>query len=236
MNEKVSELKVAITLSAYNEEENIAAVIDKAVEYGTVFVVDDGSTDATVQVAREAGAQVVRHPINLGQGMAVLTSFKVAMAGDFDVIIEMDADGQHDPSEIPQFLAMLESSGVDIVVGSRILGSNYEGAPWVRVFFLPQLTGALNFLTGYAMTDSMCGFRAFRSDSLRKILPALDRVLEPQYLAAEMFIRFSRLKLTVAEIPIRLSDRSSGVSRKGLLRYGWGVSLAILRTLLERRA
>ncbi len=228
-------MKVAITLSAYNEAENVASVVRAALRFGTVFVVDDGSTDDTAQVARDSGALVLEHPLNLGQGMAVLTSFKAALAGDFDVIIEMDADGQHEPSEIPLFLERLESSDADIVVGSRVLGSNYEGAPWARVFFLPKLTAILNRVTGYAMTDSMCGFRAFRSDSLRKILPALDEMLEPQYLAAEMFIRFSRFGLTVEEIPIRLSDRSSGVSRKGLLRYGWGVGRAILRTLLERR-
>lgn len=226
-------MKVAITLTAYNEEKNLRPVIEEASHFGTVILVDDGSSDQTVHIAQDAGAKVVQHPINLGQGLAVITSFKVALAGDYDVIIEMDADGQHNPAQIPAFLEKLEETNVDIVVGSRILGSNYEGAPWARRYFLPKLTRLINWITGYEMTDSMCGFRAFRSDSLRKALPIFDKMLEPQYIAAEMFIRFSRLGLSVDEVPISLEDRMSGISTKGLFRYGWGVSRAIFMTLLE---
>jgi glycosyltransferase involved in cell wall biosynthesis len=228
-------LKAAIVFSALNEAINISEVIEKSKCYGEVIVVDDGSSDATVSTSDNCGATVVKHPINLGQGVAVLTGFKVALDGGYDVIIEMDADGQHDPDEIPHFIKRMEESGADIIVGSRILGSNYEGAPWARRFFLPWLTRLLNMITGYNMTDSMCGFRAFRSKSLRKALPLLDRMLEPQYLAAEMFIRFSRLGLTVEEVPITLKARSSGVSHKGLFRYGWGVSRAILYSILTRK-
>ena len=228
-------MKTAIILSAYNESKNIAEVINQAKRYGTVIVVDDGSSDATIAISRECDAAVVKHPLNLGQGVAVLTGFKAALEGGYDVIIEMDADGQHDPDEIPLFLEKLQETGADIVVGSRITGSNYEGAPWARRFFLPWLTKLLNVITGYTMTDSMCGFRAFRSESLRKALPLLDRMLEPQYLAAEMFIRFSRIGLTVVEVPITLKARTSGVSHKGLFRYGWGVSRAILYSILTRK-
>jgi glycosyltransferase involved in cell wall biosynthesis len=229
-------VKIAITLSAYNEELNIRPVLEDATRYGDIIVVDDGSPDRTVEIAQECGVQVVKHPLNLGQGLAVITGFKAALGADYDVIIEMDADGQHNPAEIPLFLKKLEESGADIVVGSRILGSNYANAPLARRYFLPKLTSVINLLTGYNLTDSMCGFRAFRSASLRRVLPLLDRMLEPQYLAAEMFMRFSREGLTVEEVPINLQDRTSGVSRKGLFRYGWGIGRAILKVLLERRA
>lgn len=229
-------MKTVITLSAYNEENNITPVVTEALRCGDVIVVDDGSNDDTAATAAALGARVVRHPGNLGQGMAVLTGFKAALLGDYDVIVEMDADGQHDPAEIPAFLEKLEETGADIVVGSRILGSNYDGAPWARRYFLPKLTGLINRLTGYRMTDSMCGFRAFRASSLSRVFPVLDEMIEPQYLAAEMFIRFSRAGLTVEEIPIHLRDRSSGLSRKGLFRYGWGVSRAILKTMFDRES
>jgi len=236
MTEKVfSKEKIAITLSAFNEEKNVKSVLDSAKKYGDIIIVDDGSTDRTIQIAEDSGARIVKHPLNLGQGLAVMTGFKTALAGDYDVIIEMDADGQHDPTEIPLFLEKLQATGADIVVGSRILGTNYEGAPWTRRYFLSPLTGLINRLTGYNMTDSMCGFRVFRCKSLRKALPVLDQMLEPQYLAAEMFIRFSQLGLKVEEVPINLKDRSSGISRKGLFRYGWGVGRAILMALLDRR-
>lgn len=228
-------MRVVIFLTAYNEEDNIVPVLEKALKYGTVIVIDDGSTDRTPEIARELGAQVVRHPMNLGQGIAVVTGFIVSTMGDYDVSFEMDADGQHDPDEIPVYLAKLEESGADIVVGSRRLGSNHANAAWARRLFLPMLTGLLNWITGYRITDYMCGFRAFRTEALRRALPDVVKFREPQYMASELFIRFSRLNLTVAEVPINLSDRSSGVSRKGLFRYGWGVGGAILKTLLERR-
>ena len=79
----------------------------------------------------------------------------------------------------------------------------------------------------------MCGFRAFRRDSLLKVFPVLDSILEPQYLAAEMFLRFARAGLTVGEIPITLKDRRSGHSYKGLARYGFGVLKAILKTMVD---
>lgn len=226
---------ITITFSAYNEEENLRRVLERAHPFGNLIVVDDGSSDATIRVARECGAAIAAHPLNMGQGLAVMTGFKAALLGECDVIIEMDADGQHDPEEIPLFIEKMEETGADIVVGSRILGSNYEGAPWARRYFLPKLTALLNGITGYKMTDSMCGFRAFRREGLVRALPILDRMIEPQYLAAEMFIRFSRLGLTVDEVPIRMRDRTSGVSRKGLFRYGWGVSRAILHAMLDSR-
>ena len=95
--------------------------------------------------------------------------------------------------------------------------------------------GDTGYVTGYDLTDSMCGFRAFRVSSLRKVGHVLVDMQEPQYIAAEMFIRFSRAGLKVTEVPIDLSDRGSGLSYKGFIRYGWGVTRAILRTTLGGR-
>ncbi|MDY6954525.1 MAG: glycosyltransferase family 2 protein, partial [Thermodesulfobacteriota bacterium] len=147
----------------------------------------------------------------------------------------MDADGQHDPCEIPIFLKKMEETTADIVVGSRILGSNYVGAPFFRKTFLPHFTGIVNRLSGYQMTDAMCGFRAFRTLSLSSVQHLLDEMLEPQYIAAEMFIRFAKAGLTVDEVPIHLLDRKSGQSYKGLVRYGLGVLKAISKTLTDSR-
>jgi glycosyltransferase involved in cell wall biosynthesis len=228
-------MKVVVTLTALNEANNLGNIIPKIIEHGyDCILVDDGSTDLTSKTARNLGARVLRHCVNLGQGYAVLTSFKAALKEDCQIIIEMDADGQHDPSEIPLFIKKMETTGTDIVVGSRILGSNYENAPFFRKTFLPYFTWVINTLTGYRMTDAMCGFRAFRKDSLARVAPLLDTMLEPQYIAAEMFIRFAKAGLFVEEIPISLSDRSSGYSYKGFIRYGFGVLKAISRTLMDK--
>ena len=226
--------QVLVTLSSYNEAKNIPQLIPKILQLGyECILVDDGSIDGTAELAERLGARVVRHRFNLGQGWAVLTGFKAAMAEECDVIIEMDADGQHDPAEIPNFIKKMHETGADIVVGSRILGSNHPNAPFFRKKLLPYYTSLINNLTGYAITDSMCGFRAFRKSSLTKVLPVLDVMLEPQYLAAEMFLRFSRAGLTIAEIPINMQDRFTGSSYKGFIRYGLGVLKAISKTLLD---
>lgn len=228
-------MKVLVTLTALNEAANIARVINAVRENGyECILVDDGSSDGTRELSASLGAIVIRHSINLGQGYAVLTSFKAALAEDCDIIIEMDADGQHDPSQIPLFVEKMQKTGADIVVGSRILGSNYANAPFFRRTFLPHFTWIINRLTGYGMTDSMCGFRAFRKESLAKVEGVLDSMLEPQYLAAEMFLRFARAGLKVEEVPIDLKERSSGGSYKGLARYGFGVLRAITRVLADK--
>ncbi len=228
-------IKVVATIAVLNEEDNLPHVLSRMPGNIDVIVVDDGSTDGSARICRSYGARVVRHPQNLGQGTGVITGVLACLMGDYDIIIELDGDGQHDPADIPRFVATMESSDADIVVGSRILGSNYDGAPFFRRRFLPYFTWVINQVTSYDLTDSMCGFRAFRVSSLRKVDHILTEMQEPQYIAAEMFIRFSRAGLKVTEIPIDLSDRGSGLSYKGFVRYGWGVTRAILRTTLGGR-
>ena len=228
-------MSVIVTLQAYNEEQNIVPVIEQILDLGyQCIVVDDGSSDSTVQLSEAAGARVISHPVNLGQGHAVLTGFKVGMLHpECEIIIEMDADGQHDPHDLPVLVEKLRSGNVDIVVGSRILGSNQPNVSFLRGRLLPYYTAIVNRLTGYQLTDSMCGMRAFRCSSLKGVAALLDDMLEPQYLAAEMFIRFSRAGLEVDEVPVHVRDRTSGISYKGMFRYGIGVLKAIFRTMID---
>lgn len=226
-------MKTIVTIAAYNEQNIIGEVLKNISEEYEVIVVDDGSTDKTVEICRKHGAKVVKHILNLGQGAAVLTGFKKALEFNCDYIIEMDGDGQHDPKDIPRFIEVMEENNeIDIVVGSRILGSSYK-APLFRKTFLPVFTWIINKISGYQLTDSMSGFRAFRAISLRRCSSVLNNFIEPQYLASEMFIKFSKDKLKVTEIPIHIGSRGFGLSYKGLIRYGWGVSRTIVRTLLQ---
>jgi len=227
-------MKTAILITVYNEEKNIGQLLEEINSAFDVYVVDDGSTDNTVRVAEAAGAHVIRLPLNLGQGAATITGYKLLITKEYDVIVKMDGDGQHAPDQVPLFVEKLKESGCDIVVGSRILGADYDGAPFFRRTFLPVYTALINFLSGYRLTDSMSGFRAFRVESLRNVIDILDNLIEPQYMASEMFIRFSKAGLSVTEIPIRMRARKSGASYKGLVRYGWGVLRAIIRTLIDK--
>jgi len=229
---KEAGLNVEVVISAYNEERNIGPIIRDIIELGySCIVVDDGSTDRTSEIASSNGAKILRHSINLGQGFGLLTGFKAALMEENDIIVEMDGDGQHDPNEIPKFIEAFKKYNCDIVVGSRILGSTHSNAPLFRRMFLPVYTYIINVITGYKLTDSMCGFRAFKTSSLRRVYFLFDQMLEPEYIAAEMFIRFSRSDLTVIEIPVYLRNRISGKSYKGFIKYGLGVLKAITKTL-----
>ena len=229
-----SDKKIAIVLTAYNEEKNIDSVLNEMAKNYVVFVIDDGSHDKTRQISLERGCRVVSHPVNLGQGLAALTGYKTAISEGFDIIVKMDADGQHNPAEIPLFIDKMEITGADIVVGSRRIGTNYATAPFFRKTFLPVYTWLINKLSGYQMTDAMSGFRAFRASSLVNVSKVLDDLIEPQYMASEMFIRFAKAGLTVVEVPINMRERRTGASYKGFIRYGWGVLRAILRTFLDK--
>lgn len=227
--------KVVVFITALNEEEVIGDILSDIDASYDIYLIDDGSSDSTAEIARGYRAHVISHPINLGQGMAVITAFKVLSEKDYDIVIEMDGDGQHDPKEIPKFIKKMEETGADIVAGSRILGINYETAPLSRRITLVPLGSVLRKLTGYNITDFMCGFRAFRGGALRKVAPTFDDMLETEYLASEMWIKFAKAGLTVAEVPIMLSERKHGSSRKGhaFLRYGFGIIKTIIRTKLD---
>lgn len=159
--------------------------------------------------------------------------FKFAASSDYDFIIHMDADGQHNPREIPKYISKFEETHADIIQGSRVLGSDYKKAPLARKLFLSPLTNLLNKLTGYHMTDSMCGFRGHSVKSLRRISGLFDQMVASEYLASEMWIKFAKAGLKVVEIPITLAERKHGFSYKGLFRYGTGVISTVLRAKLD---
>ena len=223
----------AVLIVAFNEAEVISDVVSSIPPGYTVYVVDDGSVDDTAELADSAGARVVRLPVNCGQGSAAILGYKIVALAEHSILIKMDGDGQHDPNDIPGFEKALISSGLDMVIGSRVMGSNYAGAPLARRIFLGPLTKLLNLLTGYNLTDAMCGFRAFGGESLKRLVPVFDEILEPEYMASEMLIRFSRYNVKVGEIPIHLKGRKAGYSYKGMFKYGMGIAIAIIRTKID---
>lgn len=226
---------VAVLITAYNEARTIGPLIDDIDESYTVYVVDDGSSDGTGEIAKSMGARVIRLPVNVGQGAAAVVGYKVVVMEGHDCLVKLDGDGQHDPREIPRFVDRLAESGADMVVGSRVLGSNYRSAPLSRRVLLGPLTWILNRLTGYRVTDSMCGFRAFNGPSLARLVAVFDQIVETEYMASEMWIRFSKQGVAVAEVPISLSERKHSISHKGhaLARYGLGIIRTVVRTWLS---
>ncbi len=150
-------------IPAYHEGRHIANVVRTARACGiTVLVVDDGSADDTAAKAEAAGARVVRHETNRGKGSALTTGFSWALEHDANAVITLDADGQHDPQEIPSFIEAYERTGFPVLVGNRLW--NPEGMPWIRRWTNRYMSGVLSREMEQYVPDTQCGFRLYRCD------------------------------------------------------------------------
>jgi len=153
-------------MPAYNEAHAIAEVIKGCKKYvDKVVVVDDGSTDNTVDIAESLGAYVIRHETNKGYGAALKNCFETARQLDADAMVIIDSDGQHDPSEIPKLLEPLKD-GFDLVIGSRFVNGNGKNVPIYRKFGMKVLDIATYIAGGFNVTDSQSGFRAFTASTI----------------------------------------------------------------------
>ncbi len=161
-------LRVCAVIPAYNEATRIAEVVRSVAPHvASVIVVDDGSTDRTADVAAQQGAFVLRHPENCGAGAATMTGLDAARGLGFDIAITIDADGQHDPSDIPVLLQVLREKNADLVIANRFGQKN--SIPLVR-----RLANAIGnvvtfAVTGVFLSDSQCGFKAFGPTALRQV-------------------------------------------------------------------
>ena len=198
--------KVWIIIPAHNEENHIEEVIKKTKRFAeNILVVDDGSKDKTSIIAERSGAFVLKHIVNLGKGAALKTGCEYAIKKGAEKIVVLDADGQHDPKEIPKFVKALDNT--DIVFGYRRLNRNM---PFVLrygnwfIFFMAKL------LFGLKIADTQCGYRAFRSNAYNKIKwNATDYSME-----SEMIANTGKAHLKYSQIPIETiySDKYKGTT------------------------
>jgi len=193
-------------VAAYNEEKYIGDVLKRIKKYiDEIIVVDDGSKDKTSKIAEESGAIVLRHVINLGKGAAIRTGCEYALKKGVKNIILIDADGQHDPKEIPNFLNALKDH--DVVFGCRKFDKNM---PIVLKFGNWTLRATTKALYGICLKDTQSGYRAFKADAYKKIRwQASDYSME-----SEMIANLGKTKLTYTEIPIETiySDKYKGTT------------------------
>ena len=224
--------KVFVVIPAYNEEENVGAVLAAMPReiHGlpvVALVVDDASEDATSQAARKEGALVLRLPIRRGQGMALRVGYELATKLGATLIASLDADGQHVPDELALVVEPLIRGHADMVVGSRVLGV-YERESRLRHIGVFVLSGLVSLLYGSRVTDVSSGFRATRADVMRRL------VLEQDQYSSEVLVEALRHKARVREVPITVRARASGTSKKpGSLKYGYRFSKVILQTWLR---
>jgi glycosyltransferase involved in cell wall biosynthesis len=159
-----------------------------------VLVVDDGSTDATADAARAAGASVVRHEVNQGKGAALQTGFDEALKRGAEAVLALDADGQHDPAFARPLIEELTTS--DVVVGSR--DSNRGDMPWIRRATNSFMTRVISGLAGRRIPDSQSGYRAIRAEVLRAVRPRSRRF---EY-ESEFLIAAARVGFRIGEVPV----------------------------------
>ncbi len=202
----VNGVNEAIIIPAYNEGKTIFEVITNTKKFASnIIVVDDGSQDNTVTEAARAGAKVVKHKVNLGKGAALKTGCDYAFKQGAEKIITLDADGQHDPKEIPSFISALDQH--DIAFGSR---KAPESMPKVFKFGNKVITKTLQWLYGVMVEDSQCGYRSFKTTAY----PQIRWGATDYYVETEMAIRAGKKKLKHTTVPIETiyADKYKGTT------------------------
>jgi glycosyltransferase involved in cell wall biosynthesis len=202
-------LRVAALIPAYNCAATVAQVVaGVSVHVPLVLVVDDGSSDDTALQAQRAGAHVLSLPRNVGKGGAVRAGLPWLLAGPWTHLLMLDADGQHDPADIPAFLALAEEH--DLVVGNRL--HNPQPIPPKRFWTNYIGTRALTLMTGFPLEDSQCGFRLVRASLLRQ----MELVGNRYSLDTEILVRAGRLRASFAHVPVRVIYNGQASHFRGL--------------------
>ena len=189
-------------LPVYNEQDYVHSVLDEVTQYAqNVLVVNDGSSDQTAdRLAERSDVMVANHDQNRGYGAALKTAFQFAIDHKYDTLVTLDCDGQHQPKRLPRFAAACEN--VDIVSGSRYL-KTYAGdssPPSQRMFINRQITKQINQKFGYCLTDTFCGFKAYRVEALKK----LDIQDEGYAMPLELWVQAAIHNMRVIELPVPL--------------------------------
>jgi hypothetical protein len=225
--------KLGVVIPAYNEEENLGHVLKRippavcGLETATL-VVDDGSRDRTGDVARAHGAAVARHVINRGGGAALRTGYRLMADSGAEIVVTLDADGQHLPSEMERLVEPIVSGDVDVAHGSRVLGEaepNHRARELGIVFF----NRLVSSITRTQVSDCSNGYRAVRAS----VLPQLV-LRQEQFHTSEFMIEAIKRGIPAREVPVTVASRIHGHSKKpAVVRYGLGFANAIVRAWLR---
>ena len=193
-----SNLGVLALIPAFNEQDHIQAVIQSARAFLPVMVVDDGSTDTTAERARAAGAQVILQRPNQGKGAALVAGFRFALQNGYRAVLTLDADGQHDPNEIPEFLKAFALRQADLVIGKR----DFRRMPFIRRLSNTLGTFLFSWALGQPVADNQSGYRLVSARLMQALLerPDVERGFEFE---VEMIVQCVLDRLKLDWVPIR---------------------------------
>lgn len=188
---------VCVLIPAYNEEKRIGRVVEAVRQQGyPVVVVDDGSTDGTATVARKAGGHCLVSSINEGKGAAIRKGFDWVLKNNFEAVIIMDADDQHDPGQLDCFVEALQSGSADLVVGNRM--QQPKGMSLIRRLTNRFMSSIISLVAGQSIPDTQCGYRALTREALKKIVLKTDRF----EIESEMLLSVAQNRLQIRSIPV----------------------------------
>ncbi len=226
-----------IIVPAYNEEEFIGKVLDdagKSNPYADILVVNDGSTDATPEIAERMGVMVLNIPFNIGYGGAIQTGFRFATERGYDFAVTLDGDAQHDPSSVKNLIEAMDREGADVVIGSRFLEEQYSMGIARRIG-VSIFSLMARFYTGTNFTDPTSGFQLLD----RKVFSYLSRGdnYPLDYPDVNIIMALHKMRFRLREAPVRMVEKPKGKSMHSGLRplvYIARMFLAVLMVLLRK--
>jgi glycosyltransferase involved in cell wall biosynthesis len=228
--------KILIVIPAFNEEEKIQGVVQeirREVPEAVVLVVNDGSRDQTESRARAAGAKVLTHPFNMGYGVTLQTGYKYALKHGFDHVLQMDGDGQHDPSYLSLLLREVREGEADVVIGSRFLGEGEYRAAWLRQMGICLFRFITSRLCGQKITDPTSGYQALNR---RAVKFCTEDSFPGDYPDADVLVMMHRAGLRIREVPVRMHPNARGQSMHSGLKpvyYTYKMCLSIALNLIR---
>jgi glycosyltransferase involved in cell wall biosynthesis len=226
---------VVVGIPAYNEETMIARIVIKAQKYvDAVLVCDDGSSDTTGAIAERLGADVVRHRKNLGYGASIKSLFKRARELNADVLVTLDADGQHNPEEIPDIVEPITQGLADMVIGSRFIEKHgTKEMPFYRKLGAQLITKLVNGSSKNGISDAQSGFRAYNRRALERLSPFEGGMGA----SVEILLKANKHGLKIFEVPSSCKYQGCNVatSTEHPLTHGISVLISIVRYIVEEK-
>jgi glycosyltransferase involved in cell wall biosynthesis len=230
--------KRCVIIPALDEADRVESVIEgiRRQTEADIVVVDDGSRDRTARQARNAGALVIRHPFNMGYGVALQTGYKYALKEGYDVLVQMDGDGQHDPQSLPALFQEVESGMCDVALGSRFLVEGGYPVDPLKALGIGFFRGVIRVLTGRTITDPTSGYQCLG----RQVFEFFSRGHFPwRYPDANVVLLLHLAGFRIKEVPARMMPNPVGRSmHRGvftLAYYFFEMFLSLFVTLLRDR-